>query len=337
MFAIALILILFLVCSTVFCVLEAKFTEEGLETIRKTKKGAYAVLIVATVVVTAINCVYTTGEQEVAFTMTFGKTSMIEEPGIHFKLPYVTSVYTESSTTQGLAIGYNPDNNESEAEDSLMITSDFNFVNADFYIEYRITDPIAYNFGSNDPEGILKNISQAAIRNTIGLYDVDSVLTTGKGEIESVVKSEIIAQMEQHSTGITIVNVSIQDTEPPTAEVSTAFNAVENAKQQADEAVNNAKQIESEQIPAAEAQADAILQAAQATKTEKINQATQEVAEFNALYNEYIKNPETVKMQLYYDALEDILPNMEIIVGNDSKVIYVNNGEQVVTQQSASK
>lgn len=337
MFAIALILILFLVCSTVFCVLEAKFTEEGLETIRKTKKGAYAVLIVATVVVTAINCVYTTGEQEVAFTMTFGKTSMVEEPGIHFKLPYVTSVYTEKSTTQGLAIGYNPDNNESEAEDSLMITSDFNFVNADFYIEYRITDPIAYNFGSNDPEGILKNISQAAIRNTIGLYDVDSVLTTGKGEIESVVKSEIIAQMEQHSTGITIVNVSIQDTEPPTAEVSTAFNAVENAKQQADEAVNNAKQIESELIPAAEAQADAILQAAQATKTEKINQATQEVAEFNALYNEYIKNPETVKMQLYYDALEDILPNMEIIVGNDSKVIYVNNGEQVVTQQSASK
>ena len=92
MFAIALILILFLVCSTVFCVLEAKFTEEGLETIRKTKKGAYAVLIVATVVVTAINCVYTTGEQEVAFTMTFGKTSMVEEPGIHFKLPYVPSV-----------------------------------------------------------------------------------------------------------------------------------------------------------------------------------------------------------------------------------------------------
>ena len=46
----------------------------------------------------------------------------------------------------------------------------------------------------------------------------------------------------------------------------------------------------------------------------------QEAAEFNALYQEHKKNPETVKKQLYYSALEEILPDMEIIVGSDSKV-----------------
>lgn len=208
-----------------------------------------------------------------------------------------------------------------------MITSDFNFVNVDFYIEYRISDPVAYEFGSTDPEGILRNISQASIRNTIGLCDVDSVLTTGKSEIEAKVKADIIAELEQHSIGLSIVNVSIQDTEPPTSEVSAAFNAVETAKQKADEEVNNALKIENEQLPSAEAEVDAIIRAAEATKAERINQAKQEVAEFNALYNEYLSNPEIVKKQLYYDAIEEILPNMEIVIGKDSKVIYINNND----------
>ena len=328
MFVIFVFLIIFLLASTVFGILQKGWSEEkDLEKLRKVKKVFYLVGATVFGVFTFIGCIYTTNEQQTAFTITFGATSTVEQPGIHFKLPYITKVHKYPATTQGMAIGYNPENNESEVEDSLMITSDFNFVNVDFYIEYRISDPVAYEFGSTDPEGILRNISQASIRNTIGLCDVDSVLTTGKSEIEAKVKADIIAELEQHSIGLSIVNVSIQDTEPPTSEVSAAFNAVETAKQKADEEVNNALKIENEQLPAAEAEVDAIIRAAEATKAERINQAKQEVAEFIALYNEYLSNPEIVKKQLYYDAIEEILPNMEIVIGKDSKVIYINNND----------
>lgn len=298
---------------------------------RKTRKLVYGNLILATIIITVLNCFFITNEQQTAFTMTFGQPTMVEEPGMHFKLPFITKAYKEDATTKGMAIGYNQESNESMTEESLMITSDFNFVNTDFYLEYRITDPVAYVFGSNDPEGILMNVAQAAIRNTIGSYDVDSVITTGKGEIEAMVRSSIIEELQQHSTGLSIVNVTIQDAEPPTAEVSAAFKEVENAKQGADTAVNNAKQVENQQIPDAEAEADQILKAAEATKTEKINQAAQEVAEFNALYSEYSQNPDTVKKKLYYSVMEEILPNMEIIIGSDSNVIYVKNGTQVTS------
>jgi membrane protease subunit HflK len=112
-------------------------------------------------------------------------------------------------------------------------------------------------------------------------------------------------------------------------EVADAFKSVENAKQQAESEVNNAKAAEQTKIPEAEAKADQILRDAEATKTERINQALQEVAEFTALYQEYMRNPDTVRKQLYFAIMGEILPKMEIIIGTDTKVIYVNN-EQIV-------
>ena len=296
---------------------------------RKLKLIVYGVLVAVFLVIAIFNAFFITDEQEVAFTMTFGKVSMVDGPGLHFKAPFITKAYKYKATAKGMAIGYDAENNESVTAESLMITSDFNFVNTDFYIEYRISDPIEYKFGSNDPEGILRNIAQASIRNTVGLYNVDEVITTGKAEIQAVVKDQIIEKLQHHSTGLSIVNVTIQDAEPPTDAVTSAFKAVETAKQNAETAVNGAKESEQTRIPKAEAESDQIIKAAEAAKTERINQATQEVAEFKALFNEYLQNPQTVRMQLYLSMMEEILPEMEIIIGNDSKVIYVKNGEQI--------
>lgn len=305
--------------------------KEAREATRSIKLIVYGAIAAFVLLITVLNSFYITNDQQVGFTMTFGKPTVIESPGLHFKVPFIASVHKFDATSKGMAIGYNPENNENVLAESLMITSDFNFVNTDFYVEYRISDPIEYKFGSDNPEAILRNIALASIRNTVGLYEVDEVITTGKSEIQALVKEQIVEKLQEHSTGLTILNVIIQDAEPPIAAVSDAFKAVETAKQQAESNVNNAKAAEQTKIPAAEAEADQILRAAEAAKTERINQATQEVAEFEALYKEYIKNPDTVKMQLYYSLMEDILPDMEIIIGSDTKVIYVKNGQITTT------
>ena len=305
--------------------------KEAREETRSLKLIVYGALTAFVLLVTLLNSCYITNDQQVGFTMTFGKPTVIEGPGLHFKAPFITKVYKFDATSKGMALGYNPENNENVLEESLMITSDFNFVNTDFYVEYRISDPIEYKFGSDNPEEILRNIALASIRNTVGLYEVDEVITTGKSEIQAVVKEQIIEKLQDHSTGLTVERVVIQDAEPPTEEVSDAFKAVETAKQQAESNVNNAKAAEQTKIPAAEAEADQILRAAEAAKTERINQATQEVAEFEALYKEYMKNPDTIKMQLYLSMMEDILPGMEIIIGSDASVIYVKNGQVTTT------
>ena len=114
------------------------------------------------------------------------------------------------------------------------------------------------------------------------------------------------------------VNITIQDAEPPTGEVLDAFKAVETAKQGKETAVNNANKYRSEQMPAAEAQADRILQQATADKEARINEATGQVARFNAMYGEYVNNPLVTRQRMFYEAMEEILPELRVIIQDGS-------------------
>lgn len=301
--------------------------EEEKRAILKLKPIVLVIIIVVFAVISIFSGVYFTDEQQIGFTSMFGNNSMIEGPGMHFKVPFLSQKHVYDATIKGMPIGYVLESNESNEKDSLMITSDFNFVNIDFYVEYRISDPIEYCYGTDDPEGVLKNIAQAAIRNTVGLYDVDSVMTTGKSEIEMKVREDIIQELEKHHLGITVGNVTIQDSEPP-VQTASAFTAVSDARTNAEAEINAAHAYENEKIPAAEAEAEQVKQAANASKTERVNAAKEEVARFEALFTEYENNPYTVRQRLYYEALQEVLPNMEIIIGSDAKVIYVKDNSQ---------
>ena len=195
-----------------------------------------------------------------------------------------------------------------------MITSDYNFIDVDFFVEYRITEPVKYLYTSQEPVEILKSIAQSCIRTVIASYSVDDVLTTGKSEIQAKIREMIMEKMEQQDVGIQLVNITIQDSEPPTQEVMRAFKAVETAKQGKETAVNNANKYRNEQLPQAEAQADQIIQDAEAAKQVRINEAEAEVARFNAMYEEYVKNPEVTKQRMFYEAMEDVLPDMKLII-----------------------
>ena len=52
------------------------------------------------------------------------------------------------------------------------------------------------------------------------------------------------------------------------------------------------------------AEADQIIQDAEAQKQVRINEAEAEVARFNAMYEEYVKNPEITKKRMFYEAME---------------------------------
>lgn len=288
--------------------------------------------IVAVLLIIALSqSAYQIKEQEQGVLVTFGKARAVTEPGLHFKIPFIQEVIKVNTTIQGFPIGYNQTTSEYTEDESLMITSDYNFVNVDFFVEYRISDPVKATFESEDPVGILKNIAQSCIRNVIGSYDVDSVLTSGKNEIQAAIREKVVERLEERDMGIQLVNITIQDSEPPTEAVMQAFKAVETAKQGKETAINNAKKYRNEQIPAAEAEADKIRQLAQADKTERMNQATAEVALFNETYEEYIKNPTVTKRRMFYEAMEEILPGLTVIIegedGSTQKIMPIYPSE----------
>lgn len=277
--------------------------------------GIIAAIVVALIVI--FGSTYQVREQEQAVLVTFGQPKAVTEPGLHFKIPLIQQVRKVNTTIQGFSIGYDLKTGASIEEESLMITSDYNFVNVDFFVEYRFSDPVKALYASERPVEILKNISMSCIRNVIGSYPVDDVLTTGKNEIQSVIKAMILEKLEVQDLGIQLVNITIQDSEPPTTEVMEAFKAVETAKQGKETALNNANKYRNEQIPQAEAKADAIIKAAEAEKTKRINEATAQVARFNAMYEEYIKNQEVTKQRMFYETMEEVLPDLKVIIQSE--------------------
>lgn len=272
------------------------------------------ILIIGYLVLTSF---YTVGETERAVITTFGKVTAVKEAGLQFKLPYpIQDVYKVDMTTRKITIGYGEGikQNYVNVDESRMITGDFNVVSVDFFMEWKVSDPQKYLFNSKDPQGILKNVAQAAARDVMGSKTVDEVLTTGKVAIQSEIKEMMVARLESYDIGIQIIEVKIQDAEPPTTEVIAAFKAVETAKQEKETTINVAKAYENSVLPEAQAEADKILKEAEAFKEQRVNEAEGAAAKFNAMFNEYINSPEITKKRMYLETIETIFPGIELYI-----------------------
>ena len=284
---------------------------------KQTKAGlkitGFVVLAIAVLIV-LFSSFYTIKEQEQAVVTTFGVPNTVSEPGLHLKIPFVQKVKKVDTTIKGFAIGYDENTNLTKEDESLMITSDDSFVNVDFYVEYKVVDPVKALYASEQPVTILKNIAQSCIRTVVGHNEVYTVITTGKIEIQAEIKERIMEELAVQDIGIQLINITIQDAEPPTAEVMEAFKAVETAKQGMETAINNANKYRNEKLPSAEAQIDRIKKEAEAEREARINEAEGQAARFNALYEEYIKYPLITKQRMYYEAMEELLPDLKLII-----------------------
>ena len=266
----------------------------------------------------AMSCFYTVDDKQQAVVTTFGKVTDITDAGVHFKLPFgIQQVrLVDVNVYQKIELGYTSGQGGvvTKTSESTMITGDYNIVNVDFFVEYKISDPVAYLYSSNSPELILRNLIQSQVRNVVGSSSVDAVLTDGKENIQMQVKELVTEILTEYDIGLTLVDVRIQDSEPPTQEVIEAFKAVETAKQQAETVVNDAKAYQNAQLPLAQAQADKRIQNAEYLKQKRINEAYQQVAMFNAMYSEYEKNPGITRSRMYYEANSRILPGVKLYI-----------------------
>ena len=285
-------------------------------------KTAVAVILFAVLVLGAMTCFYTVDDKQQAVVTTFGKVTDVTDAGVHFMIPFgIQQVKkVDVNVYQKIELGYSSDgyNYNVNENESTMITGDYNIVNVDFFVEYKISDPVQYLYSSNSPELILRNLIQSQVRNVVGSTSVDAVLTDGKENIQSQVKDLVTQILAEYNIGLTLVDVRIQDSEPPTQEVIEAFKAVETAKQQAETVVNDAKAYQNAQLPDAQAQADKLVQNAEYLKQKRINEATQQVAMFSAMYEEYQQDPEITRSRMYYEAISEILPGVRLFINTGS-------------------
>ena len=288
--------------------------------VKRIGKNMLVIFLTAVVLMMAGTCFYTVDDKQQAVVTTFGRVTDVTDAGVHFKLPFgIQHVQkVDVNVYQKIELGYNSYGGAVNEKESVMITGDYNIVNVDFFVEYKISDPVQYLYSSNEPEMILRNLIQSQIRNVVGSSTVDAVLTDGKENIQMQVKQLVTDILQEYDIGLSLVDVKIQDAEPPTVDVVEAFKAVETAKQQAETVINDAKAYQNAQLPKAQAEADKKIQNAEYLKQKRINEAIEAVAMFEAMYAEYALNPDITTARMYYEAISQILPGVKVFINTGS-------------------
>ncbi len=263
---------------------------------------------------------YTLQPGQAGVLLRFGKhVGTVAEEGWHWRLPppLVTLEIVDVGEVKSEDFGFHGKDDENTSRDKLleasMQTSDNNIVRLNFAVQYKIKDAFSARYRVKDPVAVLRDASQAAMREVVGRMTIDGVLSEQRGEVKLEAQQVLQDIVDSYDAGLEIRDVQLQEVQPP-AEVRAAFDDVIGATQDASRVVNEAEGYSYQVIPNARAEAAELVAAAKGYRDAKIAEATGEAERFKAVAAEYRKAPEVTQKRLYLETMEAILPNVEKII-----------------------
>ncbi len=306
---------------------------------KKAKLPVMLLAIVAVIVLIAWSGVYRVGQGEEALVLTFGEVTGKEGPGIHWHVPFVQSIISESVTTihtkeygfrttkqgsAGTAASYSD-----EEDEGVMLTSDNSIVSLEAIYQYTIRDVEQYTFDVDDPEGTLQLAFEAVMRRNIQNRTLDDALLN-KEEIEHEVLPDFQALIDSYEMGVKINDVRIQNITVP-SRVASAYEDVNNAKNEKTKRLDEAERYKNNILPTARSNAYLMTAEAEAYKAETIAAAQADVAVFTAILEEYKTAPEIMRTRLLIETLEEVLSSsgkLYIVDGGDTTKLLTLNDVQ---------
>jgi len=279
--------------------------------------------------------VYTVEADETGVVQRFGKFVRTTDSGLHFKLPYgietvkkvqVTHVFKEEfgfrTIQAGVRSNYMRDTAASRGrggqtsqmsvleQESLMLSGDLNVADVEWIVQYQIKDPVQFLFNVRNPNETLHNMSEAIMRLVVGDRTINEVLTVGREEIANGVETKLQEVLDSYGTGIWVTNVVLQDVTPPDA-VKPSFNAVNEARQEKEKAINQAWEDYNHTIPKARGEAEKQIQAAEGYALDRINRAEGDAQKFIQVWEAYKEAKDVTRARLYLETMKELWPSIK--------------------------
>lgn len=191
----------------------------------------------------------------------------------------------------------------------IMLTGDLNIVDVEWIVQYKIKNPRQYLFNIRDARQTIRDCSQAVMRQLVGNGSVDEAITIGRTEYEELGENMLQELLDNFETGIHIVTVKMQSSNPP-QRVRPAFNEVNKALQQKEQRINEAMKQYNEVVPKAKGQALRTIETAKGYAAERVNEAQGDVNKFEKILTEYQKAPTVTRQRLYLETMGKVLPQI---------------------------
>jgi membrane protease subunit HflK len=252
------------------------------------------------------------GEQQRGVVLRFGQFARIMQPGPNFKWPWPIESVTKVNATEIKTF----------SNTVPVLTKDENIVTVSLNVQYRISDPRLYLFGSRNADEVLKQAAQSAVREQVGRSDLDTVLGV-RGPLGSSAKERLQHSLDAYRTGLVVTELNLPDARPPT-EVQPAFDEVNSAQQVRESLVNQAQAYAAKVVPEARGEAARLRTTADGYKTASVARATGDATRFSLLQEQYKSAPEVTRKRLWLETVQHVLAQNRKVVGGDGKqLIYV--------------
>ncbi|MBL8505148.1 MAG: FtsH protease activity modulator HflK [Methylobacillus glycogenes] len=262
---------------------------------------------------------YTVDQGSRGVVLRFGKHVETTLPGPRWHLPFpietVTKVNMEQVRT--VEVGYRSAEGSSsrgrELRESLMLTDDENIIDLQMAVQYNLNNVEDALFNNRFAEESVRGIAETAIREIVGKSKMDFALYEGREEIAAQAKKMMQEILDRYSTGINIVNVTMQNSQPP-EQVQAAFDDAVKAGQDLERQKNEGYAYANDVIPRARGAASRLLEEAAGYKLRVENEAKGNASRFEQVLTQYQRAPEVTRQRLYLDAQEQIMSSVSKVV-----------------------
>jgi modulator of FtsH protease HflK len=266
---------------------------------------------------------YILPEGQAAAVFRFGELrEVVDKAGFKWRLPSPIESHTPVNAQQlrQVEVGYRGNVKSKSPKEALMLTRDQSIVDLQFAVQYRLSnvkDWLLNNNPGRQPEELLRQGAETAMRQVVGRKGIDQVLYEEKEAIAKEALKAMQTIVDRYQAGVTIVDVTIQQAQPP-QEVQAAFEDANKAAQDRERLINEGRAYANDVIPKARGTAARLGQEAEGHKQRVVAIAEGDSDRFKKVLVEYNKAPQVTRDRMYLEAMQQVFANTSKVY-NDSK------------------
>lgn len=287
---------------------------------------AFGMVALAGVLVWMATGFYIVQEGQSSIVLRFGEFRTTSGAGFQWRLPYPFESHeiVNLSQIRQITVGVRSGGGN-RGRDSLMLTRDENMVDLQFAVQYRVGDPKDYLFNNVATDDIVAQAAETVMREIVGRSLSDTVLYENKEGIAREALTAIQAIADRYGSGLAIVDVTIQNAQPP-EEVQAAFSDAIKAGQDAERLKNEGQAYANDIIPRARGSAERLIQEAEAYKERVIATAQGDSDRFRKIVAEYTKAPAVTRERMYLETMQQVFTNVSKVMvdsKSNSNLLYL--------------
>lgn len=211
--------------------------------------------------------------------------------------------------------------------DTPLLCGDQSMVSAQAVLHYRVSDAIAWLFGSSRPEDQLATLGRASLVETVGRLSQDDVLTVGRATVEERVLDKTQSLAASLGLGLEVLEVHLATVTVP-APVSASFLDVISADEEKRTRINLAEAYAAKVMPEVFGEARARVQRAEGQALRAVARAEGEAAHMRASLAGEAIDPTTTRLRLSLEATERSLDGTDLVLVPPGRRVWMGGDER---------